>query len=62
MLRIADNTFAAACFDQNTIADLVEAMAGPADATDMATWGLTEAEWREQIEIALAAKRAEAAE
>jgi hypothetical protein len=57
MAHIADNTFAAACYDQNSIADLETALAGEPDATDMATWDLTEEEWRAQIEQALAAKR-----
>jgi len=54
---IIENTFAAACYNDNTIADLEEALAGPADAADMAAWGLTEQEWRDQIATALAALR-----
>lgn len=57
MIRIEDNTFAAACFDQNSIEELEAALAGEPDQTDMATWNLTPAEWRAQIELALAAKR-----
>ena len=57
MTIIAENTFAAACYDQNTIADLEVALAGAADELDMREWGLTEAEWREQIELAIAALR-----
>jgi hypothetical protein len=57
MTRIIDNTFAAACYNDCSIADLVAALAGPADQADCATWGLTEAEWRDGIETALAAKR-----
>ena len=32
---IRDNTFAAACYDGNTIADLENALVGDADKTDM---------------------------
>ncbi len=60
MTSLTDNTFAAACYDQNSVADLEAMLAGPADAIDMATWSLTEAEWREQIAEALAAKREDA--
>jgi hypothetical protein len=57
---IRPNTFAAACYDWNSVADLVAALAGPADPTDMDAWGLTEGEWRAAIELALAAKREDA--
>ena len=60
MPRLDDNSFAAACYNQNTVADLEEALQGEPDEGDMATWNLTPAEWRAQIEQALAAKRAEA--
>jgi hypothetical protein len=56
---IDDDTFAAACYDQNTIAELDAALRGPADRTDMQTWGLTEGGYYAQIRLALAAKRAD---
>ncbi len=58
-MKISTNTFAAACYDQNSIADLRQALAGPVDATDCATWGITADEWRQQIEAALAEKIAD---
>lgn len=54
--------FAEACYDQNTEADLVAALAGQADETDCKTWGITAEQWRANIEAALAAKRADKAE
>jgi hypothetical protein len=57
---IRPNTFAAACYDQNSISELVAALAGEPDQTDMKTWRLTALEWRAQIEMALAAKREDA--
>lgn len=49
--------FAEACFNDNSVAELREALAGPADATDCETWGISADEWRAAIEQALAAKR-----
>ena len=56
---LQDNTFAAACYDQNSIEELELALSGSADQTDMQTWGLTEKQWREQIAMALEALRAD---
>ncbi len=58
-MEFQDNTFAAACYDQNSIAELEEALRDGPDQTDMETWNLSETEWKEQIEEALAAKRAD---
>ena len=58
MTNIAENTFAAACYDQNSIKELEAALIAPADATDMATWKLTEEEYFVNIKSALNAKRA----
>ena len=61
-IRIEDGTFAAACYEQNTIAELeIISARGFADQADCAEWNLTATEWRQQIELALAAKRADAA-
>ena len=57
-MTIADNTFAAACFDQNSIEELEQSLAGEADADDCATWDITPAQWRASVELALAEKRA----
>lgn len=56
MTTIKPNTFAEACYDQNSIAELEEALAGQPDVIDMETWRLTAPEWYEQIEIALEEK------
>ena len=44
--------FADACHT-NALDELVSALAGPADATDCATWRITPTEWREAIETAI---------
>jgi hypothetical protein len=54
--HIAENTFADACYFQNSIGELRRALADYPDKGDIETWGLTEDEWREEIELALAAK------
>ena len=61
MTTIADNTFAAACCDTNTAAELKAALQGPANEQDCAEWGISPKEWREAVEEALAEKREEAA-
>ena len=58
--NIRSNTFAAACYDQNSIGDMQTTLALPhADRADMQTWNLTEQEWRQQLELALAVKLSE---
>lgn len=57
--RIEDNTFAAACYEQNSIAELEEALANCPDKGDMEVWNLSPVEWQLEIELALAAKRAD---
>lgn len=56
-MTIADNTFAAACFDQNSIEELEAALLEQPNETDCAEWDLTAEEWREQIALALKEKR-----
>jgi hypothetical protein len=58
-MSIQDNTFAAACYNDNSIAELEQALSDGPDATDMKEWGLSESEWREQVEEALAELRAD---
>jgi hypothetical protein len=55
---IEDNTFAAACYNDNTIAELREALAGDTSTreNDCAQWGITHAQWAAQIKLALDAK------
>jgi len=60
MTIIAENTFAAACYDQNTTEDLELGLLGEADEADMDAWGITAQEWREQIELAICALREDA--
>ena len=50
---IADNTFAAACYNDNTVAELIAILDGQADVADMKEWDLTAGEWRHEMEIAL---------
>lgn len=59
-MSIQENTFAEACYNQNSIEELEAALQGKADATDMKGWGLTEEQWREQIRIALQELKADA--
>ncbi len=53
MTEFHGNAFAHACIESNSINELETALQGYADKTDMNQWGLTAAEWREQIEMAL---------
>ena len=59
-MPVAENTFAAACYDTNTISELRAALDGEADPIDMREWSLSADEWREQVETALAARLADA--
>ena len=47
------SNFAEACYDQNSITELQQALSGDADQSDMVEWGLTVDEWFEQIKEAL---------
>lgn len=52
--KIECNSFAAACYDQNSIEDLIECLLNSADKIDMKTWGIrTAREYRGQIATAL---------
>lgn len=61
-MPVQENTFAEACYDQNSIEELEVARNQEPDETDMKEWNLTEDEWREQIEIAIAALKEDAEE
>jgi hypothetical protein len=54
---VASGSFAEACYDQNSIAELELALQGDADQGDMDEWRITAAEWRQGIALALAARR-----
>lgn len=55
LCHIEDNTFAAACYNDNSISDLLDCISGPADYNDMIIWKITAKQWRDQIWRALAA-------
>lgn len=57
--KTTPNTFGAACYEQNSITELEQALTEKPDARDMGTWGISETEWRAQISDALAGKRAD---
>jgi len=61
MTHITENTFAAACYDQNSVEELQAVLANGPDANDMREWNLTADEWTAQIKLAIKAK-AEGAE
>ena len=54
--KIKEGSFAEGCYDQNSISELRSALGEQPDKGDMKEWGLTESEWRKQIQIALEAK------
>ena len=54
--KIQENSFAEACYNQNSIDQLKTALNEKPDLTDCESWGITEKEWREQIKLALSAK------
>lgn len=61
-INLPDNSFAAACFDQNSLEDLLSPHAPEnADAADCREWGLTPEEWSAQIGLALKARIANGA-
>jgi len=51
--KIEDGSFAEACYNQNTIEDLKDALKDGPDRREMREWNLSESEYMEQIEIAL---------
>lgn len=51
---INENTFAEACYNQNSVQQLVEGLTDDADQSDMIQWNLNEQQWRDQIKLALA--------
>lgn len=59
-MPVQENTFAEACYNYNSIEELEAAKNQGPDETDMREWGLSEDEWREQIETAIAALKEDA--
>jgi len=53
---LPENTFAAACYDQNSLAELIDGLINLPDRTDMETWGLTENEYYAALQQAIEAK------
>jgi len=56
---INENTFAAACYNDNSLIELYVALTMQPDETDMKTWELAQDEWREQIKLALEVRKQE---
>ena len=54
---VEQNTFAAACYDQNSVEELEQALLREPDERDMDEWGLIQEEWRQQIELAIREKK-----
>lgn len=61
LMALGVDTFAEACYNYNTIDELKSAPSNGSDKEDMANWSLSEAEWVEQIELAITALKATAA-
>lgn len=57
-MTIKDGTFAASCFDMNSIEEL-KALPCDGDESDMKTWKLTLTEWQNQVAQALFEKAKE---
>lgn len=58
-MKIEQGTFAEACYNSNSIAELQSALAGDADKTDCEEWNITADEWKQSVKDALAAKLAD---
>lgn len=54
--EITDNSFAHACYEQCSVAELRDALSSDADEADMESWGLTADEWEVEIQKALTYK------
>ena len=50
---IESGTFAEACYEMNTIAELEESFKVGVDENDLKTWGITAEEWKENITLAI---------
>ncbi len=52
-IEINPGSFAHACVEQNSRIELEMALVNGADESDMCEWGITPAQWVEQIELAI---------
>ena len=55
MTKLGDDIhegFYTACLEQNSLNELLEALDGPVDESDMKTWQINETEWRATIRAA----------
>jgi hypothetical protein len=59
--KIQEGSFAEACYNHNTVVDLIAMLVNVDSADDCEAWGITRKEWREQIELAIAALEEKAA-
>lgn len=55
MTFIADNTFAAACYNNNTADELESVLRADVDHADLEQWGLTESEYKNELKRAIQA-------
>lgn len=51
-----ENSFAAACYDDNSIDELLDALVSGPDDTDMLNWSIGPEEWRMDVADALRRK------
>lgn len=56
-MSIQTNTFAEACYNQNSIEELEQALIDGPDCKDIEVWNLTNEEWEKQVKDALAELR-----
>ncbi len=54
--RFTDNSFTAACYNDNSISELAELSVTSADKTDCKTWKISAAEWTQSVLLALETK------
>ena len=52
-MTIKTNTFAEACFNNNSIEEIEAALNADYDETDIKTWGLTTADYYSELKVAL---------
>ena len=57
--REIDNNFATACYEDNSIDELHEALTEEPDEYDCREWGITPEEWTDAIQTALTEKLAD---
>jgi len=55
---LADDSFAAWCYDHRSLRELRSALQRDADPTECKRWNLSALEWKAQVEMALIARTA----